>query len=143
MTKTECIKIMAMLGAFYSGSKNDPKLQAEAWYLILGKYPYRIAERAVLHFAENDTREYATFPTVGAIVTEIGAEQMRIQKPIKEIVRAIAYGYDYTQLSDGARELIKEDTYNEWLAMDAEEYASKMHILSDALKGNQQKMLDG
>lgn len=132
-----------MLGAFYSGGKNDPKLQAEAWYLILEKYPYRIAEQAVLHFAENDTREYATFPTVGAIITEIKAEQMRIQKPISEIVKAIAYGYDYTQLSDKARILISEEMYDEWLAKDAEEYASKMNVLSDLLKGNQQKMLEG
>lgn len=142
MTKTECIKIMAMLGAFYSGGKNDPKLQAEAWYLILGKYPYRIAEQAVLHFAENDTREYATFPTVGAIVAEIKAEQKRIEKPINEIIRAIAYGYDYTQLSTEARALIEEGAYKEWLAMDAEEYAGKMSILSEILKGNQQKLLE-
>lgn len=142
MTKTECIKIMAILGAFYSGGKNDPKLQAEAWYLILGKYPYHIAEQAVLHFAENDTREYATFPTVGAIVAEIGKEQMRIEKPIREITRAIAYGYDYMQLSPVAKGLIGEERYNEWLAMDAEEYASKMDVLSNSLKDYQQKMLE-
>lgn len=143
MTKDETVMIMAMLGAFYSGGKNDPKMQAEAWYLILGKYPYRLAEQAVLHFAENDTREYATFPTVGAIVTEIKAEQMRMEKPIKEIVRAIAYGYEHAQLSDGAKQLISEEMYNEWLAMDAEEYGSKMDMLADILKGNQQNLLEG
>lgn len=143
MTKDETVKIMAMLGAFYSGGKNDPKMQAQAWHLILGKYPYRLAEQAVLHYAENDTREYAAFPTAGAIVTEIKAEQMRMEKPIKEIVRAIAYGYDHTQLSDGARQLISEEMYNEWLAMDAEEYGSKMDMLADILKGNQQNLLEG
>lgn len=142
MTKVECIQIMAMLGAFYSGGKNDPKLQAEAWYLILGKYPYRIAEQAVLHFAENDTREYATFPTVGKIVAEIKAEQMKIDKPVKEIVRNISYGRDYAQLTDNAKVLISEELYNDWLDMDAEEFAYKADALSDFLKGNQQMMLE-
>lgn len=143
MTKTECIQIMAMLGAFYSGGKNDPKLQAEAWYLVLSKYPYRIAEQAVLHFAENDTREYATFPAVGVIVAEIRKCEAEMDKPIKEIVRAVAYGYDYTQLSYTARSLISEESYNEWLAMDAEEYACKMNVLADSLKSHRQKRLEG
>lgn len=142
MTKEECVKIMAMLGAFYSGGKNDPKAQANAWYLILGKYPYHIAEAAVLHYAEHDIREYATFPTVGSIVTEIQNVQLRMDRPVQEIIRAIAYGRDYMQLTDGAKELISKDAYNEWLGMDAEEFASKTHILSDILKGNQQKYLE-
>ena len=142
MTKAECIKIMAMLGAFYSGGKNDPKMQAEAWYLILGKYPYRIAEQAVLHFAENDTREYATFPTVGKIVEGIRAEQKRIDKPIGEIIRNISYGRDYVQLSREAKALIGEGTYGEWLNMNAEDFANKSDILADLLKGNQQMMLE-
>lgn len=142
MTKEETVKIMAMLGAFYSGGKNDPRIQAHAWHLILGKYPYRIAEQAVLHFAENDTREYATFPTVGKIVAEIKAEQMRIDKPVKEIVRNISYGRDYAQLTDNAKVLISEELYNDWLDMDAEEFAYKADALSDFLKGNQQMMLE-
>lgn len=142
MTETECIKIMAMLGAFYSGGKNDPKLQAKAWYLILGKYPYRIAEQAVLHFAENDTREYATFPTVGKIVEGIKAEQSRIDKPIGEIIKNISYGRDYIQLSKEAKALIGEEVYKDWLAMDAEEFANKSNLLADLLKGNQRMMLE-
>lgn len=142
MTRTECIQIMAMLGAFYSGGKNNPKLQAEAWYLILGKYPYRIAEQAVLHFAENDTREYATFPTVGKIVEAIKAEQKRIDKPIREIIRNISYGRDYIQLTNDAKALISEEAYGEWLDMNAEDFANKSNILADVLKGNQQMMLE-
>lgn len=141
MNKTECIKIMAILGAFYSGGKNDPKAQAAAWYLILGKYDYRIAEQAVLHFAENDTREYATFPTVGAIVTEIKATQWRIYQPVNEIIRCVSYGKDYMQLSDRAKRLISESTYNEWLAMDAEVFAENIPKYREALKDNHQRLL--
>lgn len=127
---------MAMLGAFYSGGKNDPRIQAHAWHLILGKYPYDVAESAVLHFAENDTREYATFPTVGTIVAEIKAEQMRIDKPIREIVKAISYGRTYEQLSEDAQRNITEEHYNEWLNMDAEEFANKVSIFTNILKSS-------
>ena len=142
MTKEECVKIMAMLGAFYSGGKNDPKIQAQAWYLILGKYDYSITERAVLHFAENDTRDYATFPTVGRIVTEIKAEQLRIERPIKEIIRSVSYGYEYDTLTDDAKRLIWESLYNEWLNMDAEEFANKSGEYTDILKGKRDKLLE-
>ena len=136
MTKEETVKIMAMLGAFYSGGKNDPRIQAQAWHLILAKYPYDVAEAAVLHFAENDTREYATFPTVGTIVAEIKAEQMRLERPIKEIVKAISYGWDYDQLSEDARRNITEEHYSEWLHMDAEEFANKIGAFTTLLKGS-------
>lgn len=142
MTRTETIQIMAMLGAFYSGGKNNPKVQAEAWHLILGKYPYRVAEQAVLHFAENDTREYATFPTVGKIVAEIKAEMTRIEKPVKEIVTNISYGRDYAQLTNNAKALISEELYGDWLNMNAEEFAYKADALADYLKGNQRMMLE-
>ena len=142
MTKQETIGIMAMLGAFYSGSKNDPKLQAEAWHLILGKYPYHVAEQAVLHFAENDTREYATFPTVGKIVAEIKAEQLRMNQPIQEIIRSISYGREYTQLTENAKALVSEELYNDWLGMNAEDFAYKSNTLANLLKGNQKMMLE-
>lgn len=142
MTKTETIQIMAMLGAFYSGGKNDPKLQAEAWHLILGKYPYRVAEQAVLHFVENDTREYATFPAVGKIVEEIKKEQERINKPIGEIVKNISYGREYAYLTNEAKALISEEKYNAWLNIDAEVFANNSNSLTKELKGTQYMLLE-
>lgn len=143
MTREETLKVLAMLNAFYAGDKNDPQQQLAAWHLILQKYDYEIAKKAVINFAENDARQYATFPAVGAIVAEIRKCEAEMNKPIKEIVRAVAYGYDYTQLSYTARSRISEEAYNEWLAMDAEEYASKMDVLADSLKIHRQKRLEG
>ena len=143
MTREETLKVLAMLNAFYAGGKNDPQQQLAAWHLILQKYDYEIAKKAVINFAENDVRQYATFPAVGVIVAEIRRCEAEMEKPIKEIVRAVAYGYDYTQLSYTARSRIREATYNEWLAMDAEEYASKMDVLADSLKNHRQKRLEG
>lgn len=140
MTKQECIQILAMLGAFYGGGKTDPKAQVNAWYGILQKYPYDIAERAVYNFAENDVRDYATFPAVGKIVQAIKDEITKNKAPIKEIVRAVAYGWDYSQLSESAKLLVSEDKYEEWNKMDAEEFAYKSQELYQHLKGEQLRL---
>ena len=142
MTKEETIKIMAMLGAFYGAGKSNPEIMAEGWYLVLGSYDYDIASRAVLTYAKNDVREYASFPTVGNIVRCIEDVMAKEQAPIKEVVRAISYGWGYDQLSNEARELITPLRYDEMLKMDAEEFNNKAGEVADALK-SKKKMLKG
>lgn len=140
MTMQECVQILAMLGAFYGGGKTDPKAQVKAWYTILQKYPYETAERAVINFAENDVRDYATFPAVGKIVQAIKNEITKNNAPIKEIVRAISYGHGYDYISDDAKRLISKPMYDEWLSMDAEEFAHKAAGLQQHLKGEQLRL---
>lgn len=140
MTKHETIQIMAMLGAFYGAGKSNPEVMAEGWYLILEPYDYNTASRAVLSFAKNDTRDYATFPTVGNIVRYIEEEARKEQAPVKEIVRAISYGWDYDQLSSEAMRLISEERYDSWLKMDAEEFSNKAHIMAEALKSERKRL---
>ena len=141
MTKSETIQIMAMLQAFYGMGKGNPEIMAEGWYLILEPYDFEIAKKAVLNYARNDTREYGTFPTVGNIVKEIEAEMRKEQAPIKEVVRAISYGWGYDQLSKEAKANITEEHYNDWLNMDAEEFANKANALAGTLK-EQKKLLE-
>ena len=141
MTKTETIQIMAMLQAFYGMGKGNPEIMAEGWYLILEPYDFEVAKKAVLNYARNDTREYGTFPTVGNIVKEIEAEMRREQAPINEVVRAISYGWSYDQLSDAAKANITREHYEDWLSMDAEEFAHRAKALADSLKSTQKKML--
>lgn len=141
MTKGETIQIMAMLEAFYGQGKGNPEVMAEGWYLILEPYSYDIAYKAVLNYAKNDTREYGTFPTVGNIVKEIEAEMRREQAPIKEVVRAISYGWGYDQLSKEAKANITQEHYNDWLNMDAEEFANKANALAGTLK-EQKRLLE-
>lgn len=143
MTKEETIKIMAMLGAFYSGGKNDPKAQANAWHLILGKYNYEDAEAAVLRFAENDSRDYATFPAVGKIVAEIRKEASRKDDIVKEVMLSISYGKSYDIMSDAAKRLIDLRTYNEWLHMDAVRFQMEADHYAGLLRGRQQMLLEG
>lgn len=142
MIKEETIKIMAMLGAFYDGSKNNPKLQAEAWHLVLGKYDFETAQKAVLNFAENDTREYATFPAVGLIVKEIRMQQQKEARPIKEVIRAISYGKAWEDLSDDAKRIISPDVYEKWLKIDAEEFAAKSDSYAEMLSTGHTLMLE-
>ena len=134
MTKKETLKIMAMLGAFYGGGKTDPEAQVNAWYAILKNYDFVIAEQAVLNFAENDVRDYATFPAVGKIVQAIRDEECKREAPIKEIIRAVSYGWAYYQLTDRAKYLVSEEKYNEWLDMDAEDFANSTSKIAKGLR---------
>lgn len=142
MTKEETVKIMSMLGAFYSGSKNNAKMQAAAWHMILEKYDFEIAQKAVLNFAENDTREYATFPAVGVIVREIRNQQYLEAKPIKEVIRAISYGKGYEDISDDAKRIISEEVYNRWLKIDAEEFANRSDFYARLLSTGHTLMIE-
>ena len=142
MTKEETIKIMAMLGAFYGAGKSNPEVMAQGWYIILEPYEYETAYKAVLNFARNDTREYATFPAVGSIVKAIKEEIANEEAPIKEVVRAISYGWGYDQLSADAKQLISDERYDSWLKMNAEEFNNKTHIMAETLK-SERKMLKG
>lgn len=141
MTSDETVKIMAMLGAFYGAGKANPEIMAEGWFMILEPYDFQIAQKAVLNYAKNDTREYGTFPTVGNIVKYIEDEMRKEQAPVKEVVRAISYGWDYDQLSAEAKSIISPDKYNSWLKMDAEEFSNKAMVMAETLKSEQKRLL--
>lgn len=134
MSKQETIMILAMLGAFYSGGKNDPKMQADAWHLILQKYDFETAKVAVLKFVENDTRDNAWFPAVGNIVGAIKAEEKARMKPIREIKMAISHGKKYDDMEPYCKSLISRSMYDEWLNMDAEQFEIETPRFMEALK---------
>lgn len=141
MTKSETIQLMAILGAFYGAGKANPEIMAEGWYMILEPYDFQIAQKAVLSFAKGDTRDYATFPAVGKIVQAIEDEMRKEQAPIKEVVRAISYGWGYEQLSADAKRIISDEKYKTWLKMDAEEFSNKAMVMAETLKSEQKRLL--
>lgn len=126
MTKDETIKIMAMLGAFYSGGKNDPRAQANAWHLILADYDFHTAQQAVLNFARTDARDYATFPTVGKIIAEIDKIKNHRLSVINEILLGISYGRSFDMITVDGQELIPREMYEAWLKVDPEEFSQNM-----------------
>ena len=137
MTEMETIKIMEVLDAFYAGGKNDPGQQALAWHYVFKKYDFNDAINAVFRFAENDTRDYASFPTPGKIVAEIKAEEARNTATIKEIIRSVGYGRDYCELSESAKALIPEKSYSKWLNIKADEFAEHQDKYARFLKDRQ------
>lgn len=141
MTKNETLMILAMLNTFYAGGKNDPQQQVHAWYLIMGKYDFEDAKEAVLRFAENDTRQYATFPAVGLIVNEIHQIKNHKEGKVNEIMLGISYGRSYDMINSEARSLISEEKYNEWLAIDAVEFSEKAGKFRETLK-QKQKLIE-
>lgn len=140
MTKSETIQLMAMLGAFYGAGKANPEIMAEGWFLVLEPYDFNMAQKAVLNYAKNDVREYASFPTVGNIVRCIEEEMRKEQAPIKEVVRAISYGWNFDQLSAEAKNIIGEERYKTWLNMDAEEFSNKAHIMAETLTSERKRL---
>ena len=141
MIEQETIKIVAYLGAFYGAGKTNPEVMAVAWHQILKDYDFNVAEKAVFNFAKNDTRDYATFPAVGKIVQAIEDEMRKEQAPVKEVVRAISYGWDYDQLSADAKAIISHEKYKAWKKMDAEEFSNKANVMAEALKSEQKRLL--
>lgn len=140
MTKHESIQIMALLAGLYGQGKGNPEVMAEAWFLILEPYDFEIAKRAVLAYARNDTREYGTFPTAGSIVKCIEEEMRKDNAPIKEVVKAVSYGWGYNQLSADAKQIISEDRYDSWLKMDAEEFSNKAGIMAETLRSERKRL---
>ena len=138
MTENETLMVLAMLNAFYAGGKNDPKQQVKAWHLILYKYDFNDAKEAVLNFAENDVRQYATFPAVGLIVNEIRKIKNHREGKINEIMLGISYGRSYAMISQEAKSIISEEKYNEWLAIDAETFSQKAGAYRETLKQKQE-----
>ena len=143
MTKEETIKVLQLLNAFYAGGKGNPKEQMIAWHMILEKYNYNDAVVAVLNFAENDTREYATFPAVGLIVNEIRKTEQRKGAMVEEVIRGISYGRDYEDLAPNAKVLISNEVYNEWLKVDAEEFQNNAQRYRQILQTNQKQLGQG
>jgi len=142
MTKQETIKVMALLGAFYGAGKSNPEVMAEGWYLVLEPYDYEIAMRAVLNYAKNDVREYASFPSVGNIVKCIKDEMAKDEAPVKEVIRAVSYGWGYDQLSNDAKKLVPPIRYDEMLKMNAEEFAKNADAVAGTLR-SKRKALTG
>lgn len=47
MTKSEMTKLLTLINAFYPNSKFNIEVVFEAWYSVLGKFPYKLLERAI------------------------------------------------------------------------------------------------
>lgn len=131
MTKKETIKILAMLSAYFGQGKADPQEMANAWHLILKDYNYAIAQKAVVEFARNDTREYCTFPPVGSIVRAVEAQG----KLANRVFNTAFHNGEYKDMPNGAKRLITESEYETLLNMSQDELKEREQSIKDALMG--------
>lgn len=131
MTKEETIKILAMLSAYFGQGKAEPQAMASAWHLILKDYDFAIAQRAVVEFARNDTREYCTFPPVGSIVTAIKAQE----KLANRIFNVAFQDVEYNDLPDVAKRFITKNDYQTLLDMSQEELKKREQSIKGVLTG--------
>lgn len=143
MTKNDTLAILAMLNAFYAGGKNDPKLQVNAWHLILYKYDFEDAKEAVLRFAENDTRQYATFPAVGLIVDEIRKVERARKALVEAVMMGIFHGIAYEDIKEESKALISEERYNEWLSIKADVFQANAGQYRQILMQKQKQLGQG
>ena len=117
MEQFEVTKIMAILSAFYGQGKADAETMAKAWSYILMPYDYAAAERAVLRFARNDVRDYATFPAPGVLVREIEFEQGVYKRTFNKMFNRVPYD----NLSDDEKSIVSRSDY-EWGMSQEPEY---------------------
>lgn len=112
MTQEETVKIMAMLSAYYGQGKSDAKIMAKAWHLILKDFDYAKAEKAVIDFARNDTRDYAAFPAPGQIVATIRDTEKLIEAKYKVAWVEIYNTTEYAKLSDSTKAICGKEMFD-------------------------------
>lgn len=143
MTKTETIKIMAMLSAYYGQGKSNAEVMANAWHMILKDYPYSIAEQAVINYARNDRREYASFPSVGAIVQVIEQAQSERKAIANKIFNALYNGKPFDSLPVELQALCDRGVYERGLKMDEEELLAKQDDFREMIRNTQKRLESG
>ena len=143
MTKTETIKIMAMLSAYYGQGKADAEAMANAWHIILKDYPYRLVEQAVIDYARNDRREYASFPSVGAIVKVVEEAQAEQRVIANKIFNALYNGKPFESLPEEYQQLCNRFVYERGLKMDEEELLAKQDEFKQMIRKEQARLESG
>lgn len=137
MNKNETVKILAMISAYYGQGKADPQQMVNAWYVILKDYDYGVAEKAVIEFAKTDSRDYATFPSVGQIVRAIEKQKNYANL----IYNTLWAGGDYDSLPVGAQNLLSKAVFDEYKGKGLTEIENSSKAIKNAILQNQQKKL--
>lgn len=140
MTKEEMIKIMSMLSAFYGEGKSNVEFMAPGWYELVGHFEYEAVKQAVLNYAKNDTREYASFPAPGHII-KLAKEEMQIYE---NVYNSIASGSYYELIDPRGQKLISKEEYDKLKMLPKDELALKKDRIIESLKpAENQKLIGG
>lgn len=139
MTEKDTLTIMAMLSAYYGEGKSNARLMATAWHAILKDYNVSIAQQAVIRFAREDTRDYATFPPPGKIVAAIEAEE----KLRYGVFNALRARKNYDTLDDRYKSLISKERYEAAAMLPDEELDAGKDMFIQSLMPREVLKLEG
>lgn len=117
MTKNETLVILAMLSAYYGEGKSDAREMAAAWYALLKDYDFATTQLAVINFAKNDRRDYATFPAPGKIIEAIEGEVNKRRGVYNNALRQTSY----ENLPEQYKEIISAFDYAKLVLMGEEQ----------------------
>ena len=134
MTREEVGKVLALLSAYYDKGQRTMGVKATvvAWEYVIGQYEYNVAKRAVINFARNDTREYATFPSAGLIRKAIEEEEA-----VSRLIFNSAFrDAPYEALPPRCKEQITEHNYKSLLGREQEELLEHKDGIIEQLKNN-------
>lgn len=136
MTYEETVKIMAMLSAFYGEGRGTARFMARAWHMVLSEFDYSDAERAVIEFAKNDKREYATFPAPGKLVEVIRNEQKKCNGLYNKLFNHVPY----EQLETWEKAMISEVQYVRGLELTDDELREKRGDIINGFRKGQKRL---
>lgn len=134
MTREEVGKVLALLSAYYDKGQRTMSVKATvvAWEYVIGQYEYNVAKRAVINFARNDTREYATFPSAGLIRKAIEEEEA-----VPRLIFNSAFrGSPYETLPPRCKEEITEQAYGDIMGNKQEDLLEHKDRIIERLKSN-------
>lgn len=140
MEISETGKIMEVLSAFYGQGKSDVEKMLLAWNEILKDYKYNVVYQAVMTFARNDKREYASFPAPGAIIKVIEDAQADRKVLANKVFNNLYNGVPYKELPPSQQEVCPEDVYQRGLELAPESLLEKQEDFKDMIRTAQRRL---
>ena len=136
-------KIMEVLSAFYGQGKSDTNKMLIAWHEILKDYPYSLVYQAVMTYAKNDRREYASFPAPGAIIEVIEKAEAEQHKLANRIFYALREGKPFGDLPEEQQRICDQGVYERGLQMDEEELLARADDFKRMIRKTQKRLTGG
>lgn len=142
MDKTETAKLLGNLSILYGRPKGDPEMTADVWHELVKQYEYKDALKAMYDFARQDTRDYATFPAPGVIISFIEKGIEHKKGLLYRTFNDMFDGRPYEELPEGCKEICPQSVYERGLAMDTDELLMKKAEFINYIS-KKQLMLEG
>lgn len=142
MDKAETAQLLGNLAILYGRPKGDPEMTANVWYELVKQYDYKDAMKAMYDFARQDTRDYATFPAPGIIISFIESAADYKRRLRFRTFNMMYDGRPYEELPEDCQNICPKEVYERGLKMDVEELLSKKNDFINYLT-NKQLLLEG